>query len=182
MPQVQNFRTRTDGIVVPARKKTDIAANADLLRSVLGLEHRPYFPVVEVYEALDLLYPDARFEVWEMHEMGADHGRTYPDRNLILIREDVYERAARGEGRDRFTMCHELGHLMMHRGVALSRIDPRNPPPIYRNSEWQADTFASYLMMPTTLLAKSNSTGQTMSEFGVSFEAAWARRDGMKKA
>jgi len=181
MPQVQNFKTRTDGIVVPARKKADIASNADLLRKVLGLEDRPYFPVVEVYEALDLLYPEARFEVWEMREMGPDHGRTYPDQNLILIREDVYERAADGEGRDRFTMCHELGHLMMHRGVALSRIDPRSPPPIYRNSEWQADTFASHLMMPTRLLTQSSSVKEAMSMFGVSFEAAWARKEGMKK-
>ena len=182
MPQAQNFKTRTDGIVVPARKKVDIAANAELLRNVLGLQSRPYFPVVEIYEALDLLYPDARFEVLEMQEMGADHGRTYPDKNLIFIREDVYVRAAKGEGRDRFTMCHELGHLMMHRGIALSRIDPRSPPPIYRNSEWQADTFASYLMMPTTLLAMSKGVHHAMSEFGVSFEAAWARREGMKKA
>lgn len=182
MPPAQTFKTRTDGIVVPARKKVDIASNADLLRKVLGLEDHPYFPVLEVYEALDLLYEDARFEVWEEHEMGQDHGRTYPDRNLIIIREDVYKRASAGEGRDRFTMCHELGHLMMHRGVALSRIDPRSPPPIYRNSEWQADTFASYLMIPTTLLAQSSSTGEVMTKFGVSFEAAWARRDGMKKA
>jgi hypothetical protein len=182
MPQAQNFKTRTDGIVVPARKKADIAANAELLRKFLDLEDRSYFPVVEVYEALDLLYPDAYFEVREEHEMGPDHGRTYPDRNVIHIRLDVYERAARGEGRDRFTMCHELGHLMMHRGVALSRIDPRSPPKIYMNSEWQADTFASYLMMPTALLAKSSGVNKAMAEFGVSFEAAWARREGMKKA
>ncbi|MBV5337481.1 MAG: Zn peptidase, partial [Deltaproteobacteria bacterium] len=61
-----------------------IAENAALLRKVLGLENKPYFPVVEIYEALDLLYDGARFEVLEMHEMGGDHGRTYPDRNLIF--------------------------------------------------------------------------------------------------
>ncbi|MBV5337480.1 MAG: ImmA/IrrE family metallo-endopeptidase, partial [Deltaproteobacteria bacterium] len=92
-----------------------------------------------------------------------------------------YEGACAGEGRDRFTMCHELGHLLMHRGVALSRIDPDNPPKIYRNSEWQADTFASYLMMPKDLIADS-SYHRVTAEFGVSLEAAWARRDDMKKA
>jgi hypothetical protein len=184
MDPAHRSKNRTDGIVVPARSKVNIADNAALLRKSYGLNGRPYFPVVEVYEALDLYYADARFEVLEMHEMGSDHGRTYPDRNLIFIREDVYKRACAGEGRDRFTMCHELGHLMMHRGVALSRIDPASPPAIFRNSEWQADTFASYLMMPTDLVAgySARALHAVAAEFGVSQEAAWARRSDMKKA
>jgi hypothetical protein len=148
------FKTRTDGIVVPARSKDNISSNAELMRKFLQLEVTGFFPVVDVYEVLDLMYEGARFEVRELHEMGEDHGRTYPDKNVILIREDVYERACNGEPRDRFTMCHELGHLMMHRGVALSRIDPARPPKIFRNSEWQADTFASYLLMPRATLIK----------------------------
>ncbi len=176
------YKTRTEGIVVPARSKDNIAGNAALMRSFLQLEKKPYFPVVDVYEALDLMYEDARFEVREMHEMGEDHGRTYPDKNVIYIREDVYERAYAGEPRDRFTMCHELGHLMMHRGVALSRIDPRQPPKIYRNSEWQADTFASYLMMPKDLVANYSTWISVAADFGVSNEAAFVRRGELKNA
>lgn len=175
-------KTRTDGIVVPPRSKENIAMNAALLRKHLQLENKLYFPVDKVYEALNLLYEGADFEVLPEEEMGDDHGRTYPDKNLIYIREDVYERACEGIGRDRFTMCHELGHLMMHRRVALSRIDPRNPPKIYRNSEWQADTFASYLMMPPSLVAQCGSVFAMQEEFGVSFEAAWVRRGELKSA
>jgi hypothetical protein len=36
--------------------------------------------------------------------------------------------------------------------------------------------------MPAGLLAKSLGVDHAMLEFGVSFEAAWARREGMKKA
>jgi len=176
------YKTRTDGIVVPARSKENIAGHAGLMRQFLQLENRSYFPVVDVYEALDLMYEGARFEVREFHEMGDDHGRTYPDRNVIYIREDVYDRAAAGEARDRFTMCHELGHLMMHRGVALSRIDPRQPPKIYRNSEWQADTFASYLLMPRSLVANCSSLSSVAADFGVSHEAASVRRGELKNA
>jgi hypothetical protein len=176
------YRTRTDGIIVPPRSKDNIAANAAVLREFFRLQDRPYFPVLEVYEALDLIYDGARFEVLEMGEMGSDHGRTYPDKNLIYIREDVYERAHKGEARDRFTMCHELGHLMMHRGVALSRIDPRNPPKIYRNSEWQADTFASHLLMPSPLIAPYRSPFNVITDFGVSIDAALARWGDMNKA
>lgn len=182
MASSPTYPTRKDGIVVPARSKANIAENALVLRKVLGLEHQPRFPVVEVYEVLDLIIPGAAFEVREERELGDDHGRTYPDRNLILIREDVYIRASKGEPRDRFTMCHELGHLMMHRNVALSRIDPKNPPKIFRNSEWQADTFASHLMMPVHLVSQHKTLSGLINTFGVSQEAAWARRSELKNA
>jgi hypothetical protein len=169
------YTTRIDGIVVPARSKADIAGVANLVRKHLGLDQKAFFPVMEVYEALDLLYEDARFEPREIHEMGEDHGRTYPDRNLIHIREDVYERADDHHPRDRFTMCHELGHLMLHRNVALSRIDPMKPPKIFRNSEWQADTFASHLLMPSDLLDRYHVVESVMDAFGVSSQAAAAR-------
>lgn len=175
-------KTRTDGIVVPARSKENIAACAAILRKHINLTAKANFPVDKVYEALGLLYEGADFEVREDHEMGDDHGRTYPDKNLILLRGDVYERGCAGNGRDRFTMCHELGHLMLHREVALSRIDPANPPKIYRNSEWQADTFASHLMMPAILLAECRTISEVQDKFGVSFDAAHARRSEMKNA
>jgi hypothetical protein len=173
-------KPRTEGTVVRPRSKENIAANARAVRQFLKLEARPYFPVPEVYEALELLFDGARFEVWDEVDMGDDHGRTYPDRRLIRIRNDVYERACNGEARDRFTMCHELGHLVMHRGIALARIDPAQPPKIYCNSEWQADTFASYLMMPPELISGYESVSELVDVFGVSWEAAWVRRDELK--
>ena len=176
------YRTRTDGIVVPARSKENIATNAAVLRRILKLTGKPYFPVVDVYEFLGLIFDGASFEVREVHEMGEDHGRTFPDKKVIYIREDIYERACEGQARDRFTMCHELGHLMMHRGVALSRIDPLKPPKIYRNSEWQADTFASHLLLPNDLLGSYQSIMDVMNDFGVSLEAAQARLADMKNA
>jgi len=177
-PQI--IRTRTDGIVVPPRSKKDIAANARAMRKFLKLEEQDYFPVSKVYETLGMMFDGADFQVLEEHEMGDDHGRTYPDSLLIEIRNDVYERACEGEARDRFTLCHELGHLMMHRGIALSRIDPTSPPKIYCNSEWQADTFASYLMMPPPLIGRYGTVEEVMNAFGVSFEAAYARRSEWK--
>nr|WP_305147469.1 ImmA/IrrE family metallo-endopeptidase [Butyricicoccus faecihominis] len=72
----------------------------------------------------------------------------------MKIRNSVYEGACCGNGRDRFTLAHEIGHFFMHRDVdlALSRIDERNDVPAYRKSEWQANTFASALMMPDHII------------------------------
>lgn len=175
------FPTRTEGIVVPARSKADIAGLAGALRRVFRLSEEPYFPVVEIYDYLDLIIEGASYEILTAEEMGDDHGRTYPEKNLIHIREDVFDGAYDKKPRDRFTLCHELGHLLMHRGVALSRVNPMAPPKIYRNSEWQADTFASHLMMPKALLAKYSDVGAVTADFCVSYEAANARREDMEK-
>jgi Zn-dependent peptidase ImmA (M78 family) len=67
-------------------------------------------------------------------------------------------------------MCHELGHLMMHRGVALSRIDPDAPPKIFCNSEWQADIFASYLLMPPELIGRFRNVAEVMDAFGAALK------------
>jgi|ERR1039457_478852 Zn-dependent peptidase ImmA (M78 family) len=170
------YTTRTDGTVVPAQSAENIALIANAVRKYLGITDTAFFPVVKVYELLGHLIDGADFEIHTKEEMGEDHGRTYPDKKVILIREDVYEGADKGMPRDRFTMCHELGHLVMHQGLALSRIDPKNPPKIYRNSEWQADKFASFLLMPKYLLEKCDSIYHVVEIFGVSYEAAEARR------
>lgn len=175
------YPTRTEGTVVPPQSAGNIALLADEVRKYLGISDLCFFPVLRVYELLGHIYEGADFEVRTEDEMGGDHGRTYPDKRLILIREDVYDGADRNLPRDRFTMCHELGHLLMHQeGLSLSRIDPTKPPKIYMNSEWQADKFASYLLMPKHLLKKCTSISQAVEMFGVSFEAASARKDEIK--
>lgn len=173
------YNSRIDGIVVPPLSTEKIAETAEAVRTHLGLTDRHYFPVMKVYEVLDTLIDGADFQVLDPHEMGDDHGRTYPDSNLIVIRNDVYARADAGEGRDRFTMCHELGHLMLHRNLALSRVAPDRPPKLYCNSEWQADKFASFLLMPRSLV-KGIALRDAPEVFGVSFDAARARSHEMK--
>ena len=175
------YSTRVDGIVVPPLSTDKIAAEAEAVRAFLGLSDRHYFPVMKVYELLNELVPGSDFQVLEAHEMGSDHGRTYSDTGMILIRNDVYARANAGAGRDRFTMCHELGHLILHRNLALSRIDPARPPKVYCNSEWQADKFASFLLMPRSLVGQT-SIKEAQGLFGVTFDAARARSNEMKNA
>lgn len=166
---------------MPPMSEKAIATAAQALRRVLGLEHVRRLPIEMVYEMLWLFDDDARFEVVEDVQLGADDARTYPDRSLILLRESVYDGAARGECRARFTMCHELGHLGLHRGVSFARINPAAPPKIYQNSEWQADVFASHLLMPAYLIQGYASAEMVMADFGVSRAAAMARLTKMRK-
>lgn len=70
-----------------------------------------------------------------------------PENNKISVSTAVYERAVNDIGRDRFTIAHEIGHYFLHRdGCSYARGEFDVPK--YRDPEWQANTFASSLLIP----------------------------------
>lgn len=164
------------GFEVPPRRKVDIIEIATNVRRGLGpcVSDSGYVNLPVALEWLPVLLPNFEFEVINARQMGFDHGRTWPDRKLIHIREDVYDGMCQGLGRDRFTVAHELGHLFLHPGVALARAWNENLK-IYKNSEWQADTFASALLIDEDHLAECRSVEEASRRFGVSLEAAQVR-------
>lgn len=141
------------------------------------------FPIVEF---LELIMPqlDNNFvlEIVDDIKMGNKHGLTYPDYNTIKIKESVYKNACNGVGRDRYTLAHELGHLLLHKnvlfGFAKSEIDNI---PAYEDSEWQADTFAAELLMPFEQARSCRSPEEIANIFNVSKEAAEVRWDKIRK-
>ena len=107
--------------------------------------------------------------------MGAKHGETIPSENRIRIREDVYERACNGYGRDRLTMAHELGHLLLHRveTITLAREDGDISP--YKDPEWQANAFAGELLAPYEYI-KDMSVIDIARYYGITEKAASIQR------
>jgi Zn-dependent peptidase ImmA (M78 family) len=100
---------------------------------------KPSFPIVQFLDVLlPKHFPQFVLEILTPTDMGAAHGLTYPDQHVIRVREDVYERAYQGEGRDRMTLAHELGHYILHSGLGLARMPAHESIPAYQDSEWQA--------------------------------------------
>jgi antitoxin HicB len=78
----------------------------------------------------------------------------------VRLRADVWEGAQAGNARFRFTVAHEIGHvvlhrsdLIQHRGCAFRDIltaTERLPPevPIFCSPEWQANAWAGAFLMP----------------------------------
>ena len=97
------------------------------------------------------------------------YGNTNTGTNVMKIRRDVYERAIKGVPRDRFTLCHELGHYLLHQPEFISYA--RGDVPRYRDPEWQANTFAGELMAPYGLV-KNFSIEDIMGKCGMSRQAA----------
>lgn len=135
--------------------RNDIRNFVRWLKKTVGLEDVLYFPVVQFLEnILPILVPDFQLEIVPINEMGGNHGQTYPSKHLMRIREDVYLRAVAGYGRDRLTLAHEIGHLLMHKddAIALCRLSPAESLKPYENPEWQADAFGGELLASSYLI------------------------------
>ena len=82
---------------------------------------------------------------------------------LVTLSSSTYDHLEKDYPRARLTVCHEIGHAVLHvrELVRLSRIPHRNAlfrgeepsHERYQDTEWQANAFASALLVPARGLA-----------------------------
>lgn len=166
-----------DGFLVAPLSKAKIFDAAQKVRqpftSIFG--PGPFVPMDRVLELLPELLEGFELQVCDEAEMGSLHGETEPLNRLVRLRRDVYDGMCQGNGRDRFTAAHELGHLFLHASTpSFARRSSRDAK-IYCCSEWQADNFASAFLIDEMHLARCQSIEQVQTMFGVSASAAAAR-------
>lgn len=149
-------------------------------RKLFGVDDCMYVDVVWILEnKLYLLDNDYRFHVVPKEEMPNKHGLTIPETKEIFIREDIYYGAENGNGRDRFTLAHELFHYLFHKGnnikvdVGFARMESKLPR--YKNPEWQADAFAGAFLMDREKI-KELSINEIKNLCGVSYSAAQTQK------
>lgn len=137
-----------------------------IVRSAFGLENDLLFPVEKFIEvALPAIYPGFSYDYVSPKEMDFNTYAYFdPINNIMRIREDVYARACEGSGRDRFTLAHEIGHCILNRdGVNMHRNTSNQAPKPYEDPEWQANEFASLILMPRDLIRKYNLSPREIS-------------------
>lgn len=156
-------------VAEPLSRK-DIRRMANLIRLIEGSSNELYFDIVHFLE-VTLPRVDEGFSlvVKTKSEMGECHGLTFPDKNEIQIREDVYDRACEGSGRDRLTMAHELFHLLQHTRENISFARMEGEVKTYMNPKWQADAFGGELLIPHDLIH-----GMTATEIAIECEVSLA--------
>lgn len=162
---------------VSPRSKKQIRASAKHLRMALGVSDNPYFKPIEVIElVLDHEMNFVSFSTGSREEMGNDEGQTAFDGSEIILREDVYVNANKGQPRGRFTAAHELGHWALHSGLkpTMAR-SSGNSTPVYKCSEWQANRFAAEILMPFKFFTINDTVPTVMARHGVSRPAAERR-------
>jgi len=141
------FERKRRGLIVPPLSIKAIRAFADQVRSVFVEDDQIEFPIMDVLEfRLSSIFDGFYVDVRDAAQMGDLEGLMLAGENGIALREDVYSGAWTGNRRDRFTVCHELGHFLMHRSVTMARVRD-DADKIFCDSEWQADTFGGTLLM-----------------------------------
>lgn len=165
------------GLKVPPLSTATIAAEAKICRDSFRLT-KPEVDICRLIEALDMVGV-LNLEIVEDDELKGEEARTYPNKNRIVLTNSVYDGALSGDGRARFTIAHELGHLNMHKGIepAFSRGDHQ----VYEDSEWQADTFASEFLMDSRFISSFDTAEDLVKKFGVSYTAACMRLKKIKR-
>ena len=165
--------TEIQYLVAPL-SRNNIRRMAMYVRKLMGCIDTVYFPVMRFLEHVMPIWREGfEWEVVESHILGTKHAITIPKANKILIREDVYDGAESGIGRDRATILHECFHLLWHADqmVVMARsFDMKTIKP-YRSSEWQAKAFAGEVLVPYHL-CKDMTASQIEVECGVSMDAA----------
>ncbi len=168
---------------VPPLSRAQIREIARQVRGTLAWTE-PWFPVTQYLELYSCIDGEFVYDIREADEMGDNHGITFPDQKLMLLREDVYEGAVDGNGRDRLTVAHEFGHLHMHHSLGMARKFEQSDIPAFINSEWQANCFGGELLVSADHVHLCGDPWDAAQLFGVSLEAAelqWRkfRQDGL---
>lgn len=89
---------------------------------------------------------------------------------VVTLSEQTYADLECEEPRARFSLCHEVGHAVLHVNElrALSQIPHSeaalmrgdiSPYPLYYDTEWQADAFSAALLMPASGLFEIEQQG-----------------------
>ncbi len=128
-------------------------------------------------------------------------GLSNPQTKTIVVSEQTYNSVQMGDGRSRFTCCHEFSHVELHRTQmrfrmvtmnanddSLMRTDRTNLR-AFEDPEWQADYLAGALLMPRPIVLKMMQQFRTFEElinemterFQVSRSAAEMRVQKMPK-
>ena len=148
------------------KQEIETIATELLWRMESDSKYIPHWPI-EVSRVADFLGLDIVWDSIRDDEQGKIAGRLLPLKRLIEVNEDIPEiRGTKGEA----TIAHEIGHWVLHvnpvavkeflrlqaRGIEIKNLEPllRHSDHAMRSIEWQADYFASCLLMPRYILKK----------------------------
>ena len=161
--------------VVEAKSRIQLRSLASILRKYLGLENELYFPIVELLDVMYEIFPRFSYEIVPDSTFPPNvHADTDVMNHHIRIKESVYNGAAEGNGRDRMTIAHEIGHYftLCFCGFQFQRNCKNESVAAYRSPEWQAKCFAGELLIDFDLVYNMQPY-EIVDKCGVSYEAAY---------
>lgn len=153
------------------RSKAFIRLIVEQIRKILQINNDEKVDVIRLLEFVICPNMDISLQIVEEKYMQDKYAEYSPVEQTIKIREDVYNRAIDGVGRDRFTISHEIGHIFLHsNNIAMARSNEQFP--IYCDPEWQANVFAREFLCPLSGISKYDNVDDISKKYGVSKEVS----------
>ncbi len=153
------------------RSKLSIRLIVKQIRKILQIDNHEKIDVIRLLEFVICPTFEISLHIIKEEDMQDKYAEYSPIEQVIRIREDVYNRATEGVGRDRFTISHEIGHIFLHsNNIAMARSNEKFP--IYCDPEWQANVFAREFLCPLSGISKTDNVDDISAKYGVSKEVA----------
>ena len=165
--------------------REDIRYYAQQIRKMFGLEQWEAIDPSKLLDKLSTLLAKQEFRF--DYEVLPDNDKRFGFREeaktdiqngIIYFKESVMNDGCKDHTRARFTIMHELGHYLLHYlhgQISLSRIRENSYLIPCIDPEWQANAFASEILMPFEI-CKELTVEQIMKKYNVSKTAATVRK------
>jgi Zn-dependent peptidase ImmA (M78 family) len=156
----------------------EIRATAEQLRRDLGIQDQHAPDLAHLLNRLHEVFPKFKLKVVKDTDLPNMEAKAYTNACILKVRDGIMNALRTyGDVRARFTVAHELGHLMLGHPGNQPRPRPKrefDAPLSILESE--ANTFASEFLMPSELIDRKFSNDRISRLFQVSIEAAARRR------
>lgn len=134
--------------------------------------------ILDTLEEIKRLFPKLRIRIVADGLLPDDEARAYPKQWLIKIRKGMYEGLLRGDVRARWSLAHELAHILLqHPRRALARSRGIESTDLF---EREANLFAATLLAPYERAKHCSNPEEIRDVFGISLPAAKFRFDELK--
>lgn len=163
------------GYRVAPRNIIGIRERALSVRKTLVKKDEPFFRMARFIEQLHeygIIY-----DVVEADELPKGiEACCVPEFRSITFSAETYGKACEDDPRARFTIIHELGHILLTHTRTFNRENKENIA-AFEDSEWQANQFAAEFLMPFDHMALNGLTtaNEIMLTYHVSAPAAERR-------
>ncbi len=143
------------------------------IRKAVQMDDHPFMDVQSLIDfILPKIMPGFYYDVRSIQEMGEKHGEAAPSEGRISIRADVFDGMVAGVGRDRFTVAHEISHLLLHTPDRIVLNRRGGTPPPFRDPEWQANCLAGELLAHHKFINQYSTVHEMARKAGISLPAA----------
>lgn len=174
--------------------KIEMSARRWRIKLCPGIPVMQAFPALQTFERLNkfrvlvrgkLIHLDYSVERLPTGYEAATRYDEETTKIIVALSPETYAGLEDGNERDRFSSCHEIAHAvlhrvelvrwgqMRHRDLVLHRVREVEHP-IFHDTEWQADTFAGEILVPSGALDLMDESQRNASFVAHRFEVSGA--------